>query len=120
MVVVPGAFARYVTTGKALVVARPSNLSEEEAATVPIAFLTAWHSLVRLAKVKKGDRVLIHAAAGGVGLAAVQIAKRAGAIVFGTAGNDSKRQYVKSQGVDHVLDSRSLGFADEVLRITNG
>ena len=120
MAVGPGAFARYITTGKALVIARPPNLDEEEAATISIVFLTAWHCLVRQAKLKKGDRVLIHAAAGGVGLAAVQIAKRVGAIVFGTAGSDSKRQYLKSQGVDHVLDSRSLGFADEILRITGG
>jgi acyl transferase domain-containing protein/NADPH:quinone reductase-like Zn-dependent oxidoreductase/SAM-dependent methyltransferase/acyl carrier protein len=116
----PGAFARFVIVNRKTLVRRPSSISEEEGATIPIAFLSAWHPLVRLARIQKGERVLIHAAAGGVGLAAVQIAKKAGAIIFGTAGNERKRRWLKSLGVDHVLDSRSLDFAEEILRITNG
>jgi acyl carrier protein len=67
-----------------------------------------------------GDRVLIHAAAGGVGMAAVQLARRAGAEVFATAGKPRKRAYLRSLGIEHVMDSRSLDFADEVLTATGG
>ena len=65
---------------------------------------------------KNSDRVLIHAAAGGVGLAAMQLAKQAGAEIFGTAGNPSKREMLKSLGVHHVMDSRTLDFADEIMQ----
>src|SRR5262249_7371908 len=66
------------------------------------------------------ERVLIHAAAGGVGLAAVQLAQRAGAEIFATAGSPAKRAYLASLGVEHVMDSRTLDFADEVLERTDG
>src|ERR1700694_5438239 len=67
-----------------------------------------------------GERVLIHSAAGGVGLAAVQLALQAGAIVFATAGSPEKRELLSAIGVPHVMDSRSLAFADEVLELTDG
>jgi NADPH:quinone reductase-like Zn-dependent oxidoreductase/acyl carrier protein len=92
----------------------------EDAAGIPIAFLTAMYGLTRLANLQRGERVLIHAAAGGVGLAAVQLAQRAGAEVFATAGSDAKRDYLRALGVRHVFDSRSLAFADEVRAATNG
>ena len=69
---------------------------------------------------KSGERVLIHAAAGGVGLAAVQLAQCAGAEVFATAGSDEKRAYLRSLGVRHLMDSRSLSFADDVMKLTGG
>jgi NADPH:quinone reductase-like Zn-dependent oxidoreductase/acyl carrier protein len=69
---------------------------------------------------RKGERVLIHAGAGGVGLAAIQVVQQAGGEVFTTAGSEEKRAYLRSLGVQHVLDSRSLAFADEIMQLTNG
>ncbi len=81
-----GTFSSFVTTRASLVVPTPGHLTAESAATIPIPFLTAEYALNRLARIKAGDRVLIHAATGGVGLAALQIAQRAGAEIFATAG----------------------------------
>ena len=114
------AFSSYVLTGPQAIVPKPEHLSFAEAATIPIAFMTAYYGLHDLAKMKPGARVLIHAAAGGVGLAAVQLAQQAGAEIFGTAGSPEKRAYLKSLGVQHVMSSRTLDFADEVMKITNG
>ena len=69
---------------------------------------------------KAGERVLIHAASGGVGLAAIQLARQAGAEIFATAGSPRKREYLKSLGIEHVMDSRSLDFADQILQATGG
>ena len=85
-----------------------------------VAFLTAYYGLHRLAGLRAGERVLIHAAAGGVGLAAVQLAQRLGAEVFATAGSAAKREMLRSKGVRHAMNSRSLSFADEVLEATHG
>jgi epothilone polyketide synthase D len=115
-----GTFGSYVTTAAALVARRPLTLDVEAAATIPIAFVTAEHSLAGLARIKQGDRVLVHAAAGGVGLAAVQLVQRAGAVVFATAGSDAKRDFLRGLGVTHVFDSRSLAFADQVRAATGG
>lgn len=116
----PGAFATHACTSAAFVIPKPKALSFAEAATIPIAFATAFHALHNLARLSKGERVLIHAAAGGVGLAAVQVAQSLDAEIFATAGSERKRDYLKSLGIEHVMDSRSLDFADEVMRITNG
>ena len=118
--VAPDSFAGYVTTSAQWVAPKPARMSFVEVVTVPIAFVTAHFSLNHLAKIQAGDRVLIHAAAGGVGLAAVTLAKRAGAEIFATAGSPEKRAFLKSLGVSHVMDSRSLGFAEEIMRITEG
>ncbi len=118
--VASGSFAAYVTADARAVVRKPKGLGWLEAATIPITFLTAHYGLHRLAGLAKGERVLIHAAAGGVGLAAVQIARRAGAEIFATAGTPEKREYLESLGVQHIMDSRSLAFADEIMRITGG
>lgn len=120
MAVVPGAFARVVKTHADLVARNPRNLHLHQAATLPITFLTAIHSLETLGQLGRGQRVLIHAAAGGVGQAAVQIAKRLGAEVFATAGTAEKRRFLRLQGVQHVFDSRSLDFAEGVLAATSG
>ncbi|MEU7768672.1 SDR family NAD(P)-dependent oxidoreductase [Nocardia sp. NPDC049190] len=82
--------------------------------------MTAWHALHKLARLTAGERVLIHAAAGGTGLAAVQIACAAGAEVFATAGSPEKRALLRRLGVRHVFDSRALDFADEILVATDG
>ena len=98
----------------------PPGLSFEVAAATPVAYLTADIGLRHFGKMKAGDRVLIHAATGGVGLAALALAKRAGAEVFATAGTPEKRAYLRSLGVAHAFDSRSLDFADQVLAATDG
>jgi acyl transferase domain-containing protein len=110
----------FVTTPAAMVAPRPPRLAVEEAVTLPIAFMTAVYALKHLGRLASGDRVLIHAAAGGVGLAAIQVARRAGAEIFATAGNPEKRAFLESLGVRHVMDSRSLAFADEVMAVTGG
>lgn len=120
MAVASGCFGAFVKTDANLVVHKPAHLSFEEAATIPLVFLTVYYSLHHLARLRKGERVLIHAAAGGVGLAAVQFAQHVGAEVFATAGSHEKRELLRSLGVDHVMDSRSLDFADEVMNLTGG
>ena len=98
----------------------PATLSFEQAAALPVAFLTALFGLQRIAGLRRGQRVLIHAGAGGVGLAAVQLALRAGATVYATAGSEDKRAFLRSLGVAQVMDSRSTGFAEELKRATQG
>lgn len=116
----PAAFATCVTAPADLFVRRPSRLSAEEAAGTPIAFLTAEYALLRTAGLKAGERVLIHAGAGGVGMAAIRIAMRAGAEIFATAGSAEKRSYLKLIGVRHVMDSRTLAFSGQILDATGG
>ncbi len=118
--VAPGAFSNFVIAHAALAARKPDNISVAEAATIPGAFLTAFYTLVHLAQLSAGEKVLIHSAAGGVGLAAVQLALRAGAEVFATAGSEEKHEYLKSLGVRHVFNSRSLDFAEKILERTNG
>ena len=108
---VEGGFARHVVAPAHLVFRLPAGLDFAAGASIPIAFLTAQLGLHELAGMGKGDTVLVHAAAGGVGLAAVQLAQRAGATVIGTAGSAEKRAFLRSIGVAHVFDSRSLDFA---------
>ncbi|MFG2288185.1 SDR family NAD(P)-dependent oxidoreductase [Streptomyces sp. NPDC048595] len=98
----------------------PDEMAFSEAATMPVAFLTVHYSLGILARLQPGETVLIHAAAGGVGLAAVQYATRRGAQVIATAGSELKRDYLRAIGVEHVLDSRSLAFPAQVMEITGG
>jgi NADPH:quinone reductase-like Zn-dependent oxidoreductase/acyl carrier protein len=95
-------------------------LTFEEAATLPVAFLTAHYALNQLGRLARGERVLIHAATGGVGLAAIQLARAAGAEIFATAGTEEKRRLLRALGVRLVMDSRSLEFADRVLEATDG
>jgi NADPH:quinone reductase-like Zn-dependent oxidoreductase/NAD(P)-dependent dehydrogenase (short-subunit alcohol dehydrogenase family)/acyl carrier protein len=115
-----GSFGAFVTADARAVIPKPAALNFGQAATIPIAFLTAYYSLHQLARLAKGERILIHAAAGGVGLAAVQLAQRAGAEIFATAGSPEKRAHLKSMRVPHILDSRSLAFADEIMKKTGG
>ncbi len=112
--------ATHLTTHQRFVARKPAHLSMAEAATVPIAFVTAFYSLHTLAGLRAGERVLIHSSAGGVGLAALQLAMRAGATVFATAGTPEKRALLSVLGVPHVMDSRSLAFADEIMALTHG
>jgi synaptic vesicle membrane protein VAT-1 len=97
----------------------PEWLSFEKAAAIPVNYLTAWIMLVWLGNVRAGDRVLVHAAAGGVGQAALQICRWKGAEVIGTA-SASKHPRLRELGVAHCIDYRTQDFADEVERITGG
>lgn len=120
MALAPASFASHLCTYAGWVASIPADMGFEDAATIPIAFLTADHALRRLAKLQSGQRVLIHAASGGLGLAAIQIAQRVGAVVYATAGNPRKRAFLRTLGVAEVMDSRSLGFADRIKELTNG
>lgn len=113
-----GVFARRVNIPAILLAHKPERLSHVEAATVPVAFTTARLAF-QLADVQAGDRVLIHAASGGVGLAAVQLAQSKGAEVFATA-SEPKQAYLRSLGVQRVYNSRSTDFARQVLADTGG
>jgi thioester reductase-like protein len=116
----PECFASHVRTDARSVMRKPEALTFEEAATLAVVFLTSYHALYHLARLQAGERVLIHAGAGGVGQAAIQLAQRAGAEVFTTAGSPQKRDFLRSLGARHVMDSRSLDFADEVREKTRG
>lgn len=115
-----GGFATHATVTAALTVPLPEGLSYADAAASPVAFLSAWYGLLELGGLAAGERVLIHAAAGGVGLAAVQLARRAGAQVFATAGTPRKRAFLRRLGVEHVFDSRTVSFAEEIRARTGG
>jgi NADPH:quinone reductase-like Zn-dependent oxidoreductase len=111
--------AELVTVKENMVFSLPKKLSFEEGASFPINYATAQAGLVTMGGLDEGERVLIHAAAGGVGVAATQIAKLRGAEVFGTA-SGSKHNVIKEQGVDHAIDYRTRDFEAEVRRITGG
>ncbi|MEP6955236.1 MAG: SDR family NAD(P)-dependent oxidoreductase, partial [Chthoniobacterales bacterium] len=115
-----GAFSSHLVSAADAVWEIPASLSFVEGASIPVVFGTAYHALHTLARLRRGETILIHAAAGGVGLAALQLAQHIGATVFATAGSDEKRAFVRSLGVEHMLDSRTLDFADEILRLTEG
>jgi NADPH:quinone reductase-like Zn-dependent oxidoreductase len=114
-----GGQASMVTVDADQVLPLPERLSFEQGAAFPVNYATAWAALVTMGGIQEGDRVLIHAAAGGVGISATQIAKDFGAEVFGTA-SASKHDAIRDQGVAHAIDYRSLDFEQEVNRITEG
>ncbi len=114
-----GSFASFVTVEAFSVARKPAALSFEAAAGVPTAFLTAYYALNQVAQLKAGERVLIHSAAGGVGQAAVQLAKAVGAEIFATA-SPGKWDALAAQGIPHVMNSRTLAFADEIMQLTAG
>jgi acyl transferase domain-containing protein/NADPH:quinone reductase-like Zn-dependent oxidoreductase/NAD(P)-dependent dehydrogenase (short-subunit alcohol dehydrogenase family)/acyl carrier protein len=116
----PGCFASSLTVDAGWVARLPDALSFEDGATMPTVFATAWYALHHLARLQPGETVLVHGGAGGVGLAAIQIAHRVGATVIATAGSAAKRDLLRRIGVAHALDSRTLAFADEARRLTGG
>lgn len=111
--------AELVTVPADQVLPLPKKLSYEEGAAFPVNYGTAYAALVIMGGLKEGERVLIHAAAGGVGISATQIAKGIGAEILGTA-SASKHDAIREQGVDHPIDYRTMDFEDEVRRITGG
>lgn len=120
LAIAPGALRSHAVGRAELVAALPAGMSYAEGASIPIAFVTAAYTLEEVGRLQAGERVLIHAAAGGVGLAAVQIAQRLGAEVIATAGSEKKRDYLRSLGVAHVFDSRTLAFAGQIKELTGG
>ncbi|MFC9281622.1 NADP-dependent oxidoreductase [Streptomyces collinus] len=108
-----GGYAEYVVAPARHFAPKPAGLTHVEAAALPLAALTAWQALVDTAGVRPGERVLVHAAAGGVGHLAVQIAKARGAYVIGTA-SAGKHDLVKELGADEVIDYRAVRFEDVV------
>jgi NADPH:quinone reductase-like Zn-dependent oxidoreductase/SAM-dependent methyltransferase/acyl carrier protein len=98
----------------------PADLTFEAASTLPVVFMTAWYALRNVGRLREGERVLVHAGAGGVGMAAIQLALHLGAEVIATAGSPSKRALLKTLGVEHVIDSRRGDFAESVMKITDG
>ncbi|MER6187662.1 NADP-dependent oxidoreductase [Streptomyces sp. NPDC001652] len=108
-----GAYAEYVVAPARHLAPKPANLTHVQAAALPLAALTAWQALVDTAGVRAGERVLVHAAAGGVGHLAVQIAKARGAYVIGTA-SAGKHDLLRQLGADEVIDYRTVRFEDAV------
>jgi acyl transferase domain-containing protein/NADPH:quinone reductase-like Zn-dependent oxidoreductase/NAD(P)-dependent dehydrogenase (short-subunit alcohol dehydrogenase family)/aryl carrier-like protein len=115
-----GCFGSFTTTDEETVGRLPTGLSELQAASVIIPYLTAWHALINVAQLRAGESVLIHSAAGGVGFCATQVARMLGATVIATAGSEAKRAFLSHQGIERVADSRSLAFARAVLDWTEG
>lgn len=108
------AFASHVTSRAESFCKVPGSLSLEAAATIPVAFATAWFALMEVARLRAGEVVLIHGAVGGVGLAAMQIARLVGARVIATAGSEERRQLALTLGAEAAYDSRSLEFAEQI------
>ncbi|MHC9292779.1 sulfolipid-1 biosynthesis phthioceranic/hydroxyphthioceranic acid synthase [Mycobacterium sp. LTG2003] len=115
-----GCWGTFVTCDADLAVTLPEGLTEAQAAAVATAAATAWYSLHDLARITAGDKVLIHSGTGGVGQAAIAIAKAAGAEIYATAGSDQRRQLLRDWGIEHVYDSRSVSFAEDIRRDTDG
>jgi polyketide synthase 5 len=115
-----GCWATFVTCDARVAVALPAGLTDHQAVAVSTGHATAWYGLHHQAKIAAGDRVLIHSATGGVGQAAVAIARAAGAEIFATAGSPKRRELLHRMGIEHVYDSRSTDFAELIRRDTDG
>lgn len=116
----PASFGDRVLTKPSALSHIPEGFSFEAAATIPSTFFTVYYALHHLARLEEGEKILIHGAAGGVGIAAIQFAQWLGADIYATAGSDEKRDLLRLLGVRHIYDSRSLSYADEILADTGG
>ncbi|MCY1664617.1 type I polyketide synthase [Rhizobium sp. SL86] len=116
----PAAFSTHAVISRAGLAKVPAEIDLKAAATVPVTFLTAWYAIVVLARAQAGETLLVHGAAGGVGLAAIQIARALDLTVIATVGSEEKKAYLKMLGVEHVFNSRSLSFVADVKRVTGG
>jgi len=114
-----GGYAEKICVPVQNAVPMPAGMDFDQAAALPVNYLTAYHMLVYMGNLRQGERVLIHAAAGGVGLAAIELAKLAGAEIFGTA-SSSKFDFLRKRGVPHLIDYRTQDFEEEVQRLTRG
>jgi len=113
-----GGCAEYICVPRENVIAIPGKLNFNEAAAIPLVFLTAWHMLAARAQVKPGEDVLIHAAGSGVSSAGIQIARLLGARVIATAGSDAKLKRAKELGADETINYRKFDFYVELRRMT--
>lgn len=115
-----GTLATHVTVPTAELHHVPDVLTLEQVGGIPVVYVTALYALRDLARLQVGERVLVHAGSGGLGLALIEVARMLGGEVFATAGSEEKRAFLRALGVRHVMDSRTLDFGDEVRRETNG
>jgi 8-amino-7-oxononanoate synthase len=113
-----GSLSSHVVVNAKFAIIKPNHLNDTEAATIPTTFLTAYYGLHHLAKIQPGDKILIHAAAGGVGQAAIQLAQQIGAKIYATA-SEGKWDFLQASGVKYVMNSRTLDFAEEVMKLTD-
>ncbi len=116
----PGCYAEYTTLHEEYCAARPANLSLEDSAALPLVLLTAWESLVERASLRAGQTVLIHAAAGGVGHVAVQLAHHLGANIAATVGDEKQAGLAHGLGAEKIIEYREQDFVQEVLNWTGG
>lgn len=115
----PASFSNRVLTKANAIAVIPNAISYAAAATIPSTFFTVYYALHYQARLQKGEKVLIHGAAGGVGIAAIQIARWLGAEIYATVGSDEKCDFLRLLGIEHIHDSRSLSFAEEILAKTD-
>ncbi len=113
-------YAEFAVADERAAVKKPKALAFADAASIPVNFLTAYHSLFETGTLMKNAKVLIHAGAGGVGLAAIQMAKNHGCTVFATAGSEKKLELLRQYGVDHPINYQKTDFEREVLRLNGG
>jgi epothilone polyketide synthase D len=114
------AAATYMYVPASLVCHRPARLTAPEAASLGFVLATAWHSLIELGRLRAGERILIHHGTGGIGMAAIQLARWRGAEVYATAGSPEKRSMLQMMGIKHVYDSRTTDFAEQIREDTRG
>ena len=115
----PGAFAELVVAKRANIIPMPDSMSFEEASGFRAGFATAYHGLVQGGRLQCGETVLVHGSTGGMGLAAVQIAKQLGATVIATSESDDKLSIVGSCGADYLVNCKN-GFRNQIKKLTNG
>jgi NADPH2:quinone reductase len=115
-----GSHAEYLVVGEKLAALLPEGMSFGEGASFPVTAMTAYHGLITLAGIQKGERLLVHAAAGGVGIATVQLARYLGAEVFATASSSEKLEIAANAGAHHLINYRSEDFAKSILQTTEG
>jgi NADPH:quinone reductase-like Zn-dependent oxidoreductase/NAD(P)-dependent dehydrogenase (short-subunit alcohol dehydrogenase family)/acyl carrier protein len=115
-----GAWGSHATIDATLAAPLPAGLSIEQGAAVPAVYATVWYGLMELSRLRAGDRVLIHSATGGTGQAAIAVARHVGAEIYATAGSEARREWLRTQGIEHVYNSRTLEFADRIRQDTGG
>jgi len=115
----PASFSNRVITKANAIAHIPNKIAFAAAATIPSTFFTVYYALHYQARLQAGEKILIHGAAGGVGIAAIQIAQWLGAEIYATVGSEEKRDFLRLTGIEHIHDSRSLSFAEEILAKTD-
>lgn len=114
-----GSHAEYVCVNESLAIELPSSMSFEDGASFLVVFLTAYHGIVRLANIRKGEKLLVHAAAGGAGVATLQLGRYLGAEIYGTAGTEEKVELARKNGAHHAINYNTSDFAEVIKHLTN-